>query len=75
MFALACLVLGFGAGQYWADRSESPGVADVGFYDDMSTHHMQAIAMARIYLAARQRRRAAKRSPATSTSASPATSA
>jgi uncharacterized protein (DUF305 family) len=43
-------VLGFGAGQYWAHRSESPGVADVGFYDDMTTHHMQAIGMARTYL-------------------------
>ncbi len=49
-FVLACIVLGFGAGQYWAHRSESPGTADVGFYDDMTTHHTQAIAMARIYL-------------------------
>lgn len=35
---------------WWTQRSERPGPADVGFYDDMTVHHFQAIAMANAYL-------------------------
>jgi uncharacterized protein (DUF305 family) len=35
---------------WWVSRDPSPNAADVGFYDDMTTHHFQAIAMAYTYL-------------------------
>jgi uncharacterized protein (DUF305 family) len=47
--ALALLLLGVGVGTWWANRQASPGAVDIGFYDDMSTHHLQAIRMANIY--------------------------
>jgi uncharacterized protein (DUF305 family) len=36
---------------WWMERDPKPNAADVGFYDDMTTHHFQAIAMAYAYLA------------------------
>jgi uncharacterized protein (DUF305 family) len=47
--ALALLLLGVGVGTWWANRQANPGAVDIGFYDDMSTHHLQAIRMANIY--------------------------
>lgn len=35
---------------WWVERGPQPGAADVGFYDDMTTHHFQAIEMANIYM-------------------------
>jgi len=35
---------------WWSERSSDPGAADIGFYDDMTAHHVQALEMARIYL-------------------------
>jgi uncharacterized protein (DUF305 family) len=47
--ATALLALGFGVGTWWSERTARPGPVDVGFYDDMSTHHLQAIRMANLY--------------------------
>jgi uncharacterized protein (DUF305 family) len=47
--AVALLFLGAVAGTWWSNREATPGPVDVGFYDDMSTHHLQAIQMANIY--------------------------
>jgi uncharacterized protein (DUF305 family) len=46
---VALLVLGVGAATWWHNRETTPGAVDVGFYDDMTTHHLQAIKMANIY--------------------------
>jgi uncharacterized protein (DUF305 family) len=35
---------------WWANREPTPNAVDVGFYDDMTTHHDQAIGMAITYL-------------------------
>jgi uncharacterized protein (DUF305 family) len=35
---------------WWVNRDPTPNATDVGFYDDMTTHHYQAIAMAITYL-------------------------
>lgn len=52
--AVAVLVLGVGLGYWWADRSTAanPNEVDVGFLQDMRTHHEQAVNMSMIYLAA-----------------------
>jgi uncharacterized protein (DUF305 family) len=47
--AAALLFFGVVAGTWWANREATPGPVDVGFYDDMTTHHLQAIKMANIY--------------------------
>jgi uncharacterized protein (DUF305 family) len=47
--AAALLFLGAVAGTWWANRETAPGSVDIGFYDDMSSHHLQAIKMANIY--------------------------
>jgi uncharacterized protein (DUF305 family) len=47
--ALALLMLGVGVGTWWENREAKPGAVDIGFFDDMSTHHLQAIRMANIY--------------------------
>jgi uncharacterized protein (DUF305 family) len=47
--AAALLFLGVATGTWWANREATPGPVDVGFYDDMTTHHLQAINMANIY--------------------------
>ena len=47
--AAALLFLGAVAGTWWANRETSPSSVDIGFYDDMSSHHLQAIKMANIY--------------------------
>ncbi len=51
---VAVLVLGLGLGYWWADRSTSanPNDVDIGFLQDMRTHHEQAVNMSMIYLAA-----------------------
>jgi uncharacterized protein (DUF305 family) len=50
LLALACVFAG-AAGMYWWDhRPDDPNAADVGFYDDMTVHHQQAIDMALVYL-------------------------
>jgi uncharacterized protein (DUF305 family) len=33
----------------WTDREPRPNAASVGFFDDMTTHHYQALAMSRVY--------------------------
>jgi uncharacterized protein (DUF305 family) len=35
---------------WWTSRETGPNATDVGFYDDMTTHHNQAIGMAITYL-------------------------
>jgi uncharacterized protein (DUF305 family) len=47
---LALLALGVGVASWWHNRETTPGAVDIGFYDDMSTHHLQAIRMANIYM-------------------------
>ena len=54
---VALLVLGVGVASWWHNREATPGAVDIGFYDDMSTHHLQAIRMANIYTAERRQRR------------------
>ena len=49
--ARAGVVFAGAAGMYWWDhRPAQPNTADVGFYDDMTVHHQQAIDMALVYL-------------------------
>ena len=48
VLAIASAFLG-GAVVSWWDDNPRPGDVDVGFYDDMTVHHQQAIQMARIY--------------------------
>jgi uncharacterized protein (DUF305 family) len=50
--AAALLFLGVATGTWWANREASPGAVDIGFYDDMTTHHLQAIEMANLYVGA-----------------------
>ena len=47
--AAALLFLGVATGTWWANRETTPSSVDIGFYDDMTSHHLQAIDMARIY--------------------------
>lgn len=43
--------LGSGVGVYWwQQRAPQPGRADIGLYDDMTTHHFQAITLANSYI-------------------------
>jgi uncharacterized protein (DUF305 family) len=51
VFGVCLLFLAGAVGYWWAERDPSPNATDVGFYDDMTTHHFQAIAMAHRYLA------------------------
>ncbi len=48
--AAALLFAGWAVGTWWANREAKPSQVDIGFYDDMSSHHQQAIDMARIYM-------------------------
>jgi uncharacterized protein (DUF305 family) len=50
MLALACAFAGAAAMYWWDHRPADPNAADVGFYDDMTVHHEQAIDMALVYL-------------------------
>jgi uncharacterized protein (DUF305 family) len=34
---------------WWVSRDPQPNDADIGFYDDMSTHHLQGVDIASIY--------------------------
>ena len=47
--AAALLFGGFAVGTWWAHREAQPSAVDVGFYNDMTAHHEQAIQMANIY--------------------------
>lgn len=47
---LAVAFLSSAVTTWWANREETPNGTDVGFYDDMTTHHFQAIRMAHAYL-------------------------
>lgn len=49
-FALGIGVLSWGVSAWFHDREDAPGPVDVGFYDDMTTHHYQAIEMANVYV-------------------------
>jgi uncharacterized protein (DUF305 family) len=48
--AAALLFAGYAAGTWWANREAKPSQVDIGFYDDMSSHHQQAVDMARVYM-------------------------
>jgi uncharacterized protein (DUF305 family) len=50
LLALACLFAGGAAVYWWEQRPAHPNAADVGFYDDMTVHHQQAIDMSIDYL-------------------------
>ncbi len=50
VFGFALIVLAVGVTDWWNDRPPSPNAADIGFYDDMTTHHFQALDMARTYM-------------------------
>ena len=49
-FALALAFLSSVVTAWWVSRDPTPNATDVGFYDDMTTHHNQAIGMAITYL-------------------------
>jgi uncharacterized protein (DUF305 family) len=49
LMLVAALIAGVGV-YWWQQRSPNPGRTDVGFYDDMTTHHLQAIAMSNAYI-------------------------
>ena len=50
LLAVACLFAGGAAVYWWEQRPPRPNAADVGFYDDMTVHHQQAIDMSIDYL-------------------------
>jgi uncharacterized protein (DUF305 family) len=47
---VACMFFASAATYWWDHRPPSVGAVDVGFFDDMTTHHLQAISMAETYL-------------------------
>lgn len=49
-FAAAVAFLTSVVTAWWVTRDPTPNATDVGFYDDMTTHHNQAIGMAITYL-------------------------
>ena len=49
LMLVAALIAGAGV-YWWQQRSPNPGRTDVGFYDDMTTHHLQAIAISNAYI-------------------------
>jgi uncharacterized protein (DUF305 family) len=49
LMLVAALIAGAGV-YWWQQRSPQPGRTDVGFYDDMTSHHLQAITMANTYI-------------------------
>jgi uncharacterized protein (DUF305 family) len=46
---VACMVLAAAVTYRWDHRGPSFGAVDVGFFDDMTTHHLQAIDLATVY--------------------------
>jgi uncharacterized protein (DUF305 family) len=50
LLAVACLFAGGAAMNWWHDRPPGANDADVGFLDDMTVHHEQAIDMSLTYL-------------------------
>jgi uncharacterized protein (DUF305 family) len=48
--AVALVFTTAAATAWWTSREPEPNAVDVGFYDDMTTHHRQAIGMAISYL-------------------------
>lgn len=49
LLALASVGLGIALRGWWDGRPPGTDSVAVGFFDDMTTHHFQAIAMARVY--------------------------
>jgi uncharacterized protein (DUF305 family) len=49
VFVVACMFVASAATYWWDHRPEKVGAVDVGFFDDMTTHHHQAIAIASTY--------------------------
>ena len=49
VFVLACMFAASAVTYWWDHRPEKVGAVDVGFFDDMMTHHHQAIAIASTY--------------------------
>lgn len=47
---VALAFLAAAATYWWTQRPDDPSAVDIGFYDDMTTHHLQAIALAHTYL-------------------------
>jgi uncharacterized protein (DUF305 family) len=50
LLLLAVAFLSSAATWRWMSRDPKPNAVDVGFYDDMTVHHFQAINMASVYL-------------------------
>jgi uncharacterized protein (DUF305 family) len=48
--AVALAFLAAAATYWWTQRPDDPSAVDIGFYDDMTTHHLQAITLAHTYL-------------------------
>jgi uncharacterized protein (DUF305 family) len=48
--AVALVFTTAAATAWWTSREPEPNAVDVGFYDDMTTHHHQAVGMAISYL-------------------------
>ena len=46
---VACMLLSSAATHWWENRPASVGAVDVGFFEDMTTHHTQAISIASVY--------------------------
>ena len=49
VFVLACVFGAAAAMHWWDHRPAQVSAVDVGFFDDMTTHHHQAIAIASVY--------------------------
>ncbi len=49
-FAFALVFASVATTYWWLERDPQPGAVDVGFYDDMTAHHEQAIAMSHTYM-------------------------
>ena len=46
---VACMFFAGSLTHWWDSRPEQVGAVDVGFFDDMTTHHFQALAMSSTY--------------------------
>jgi uncharacterized protein (DUF305 family) len=49
-FAIALAFLAAAVTYWWMQRPDDPSAVDIGFYDDMTSHHLQAIDIAHAYL-------------------------
>ncbi len=50
LFMITAAIVGGSAVYVWQQRSASPNATDIGFADDMSAHHNQAVRMSIAYL-------------------------